>query len=122
MPKMNKTKNQRFLVYLNNRNHLNKKADVTVMILVLGVFAICVFAILSFIIGSSKTQDSLNGVEIVEEVNSKIDQYYFYKESVGFSEIEILDILKMQTDDKNKNFINVSKIINGKQIYVTYYP
>lgn len=64
-----------------------KKGDIPVMILVLGVFAICAMAILTFYFNVFKFTNSFYGYELVEKVNSDIDLYNFYK-SQGFSDDE----------------------------------
>ncbi len=55
----------------------NKRADVPVMVLVIGVIALCILAILSFISVGSK-EDYL-GVELIEEIHSDVEKFYFYK-------------------------------------------
>jgi len=64
----------------------NKRGDIPVMILVFGVFAICGLAILSFIIFDTKTfkGDGELSVGVLEELNSNIEKFYFYK-NAGFS-------------------------------------
>jgi len=59
---------------------LNKKANVPIMILVIGVVAICGFAILSFAFSYkfSSIKDSI-GLEVLEKVNSDIEKFEFYK-------------------------------------------
>ena len=65
----------------------NKKADVPVTILVIGVFALCTLAIFSFFVSSFKSQDSFKGVEVVEEANSLLEEYKFQEEA-GVSDLE----------------------------------
>ena len=56
----------------------NKHGDITVMILVIGVFAICTLAILSFIISESKEVKNPLGTELFEEIHSDVEKFYFY--------------------------------------------
>ena len=80
----------------------NTRGDVPVMILVLLVIAICGLAILSFIIfnkgllGGGKD----SGIEVVEEMNSDIEKFYFYQ--------DVLD------DNKAAEMIDDAVINNGK--------
>jgi len=51
----------------------NKRGDIPITILVIGVFAICAVAMLSFISSSIKIKDSFVGISKVEEANLKIE-------------------------------------------------
>ncbi|GAI63275.1 unnamed protein product [marine sediment metagenome] len=73
----------------------NKKADIPVTILVIGVFAICALAIVSFLSSSFNFSHSFTGISEMEEMNSKIDEYYFYK-NAGLSEEKIQEILDIK--------------------------
>ncbi len=53
---------------------MNKKADVPVTILVIGVFAVCTLALLSFMYSSNKLNKSLDGIKLMEEANAKIEK------------------------------------------------
>jgi len=67
----------------------NKRGDIPVMILVFGVFAICGLAILSFIIYGGKVFDGKAelSVGVLEELNSDVEKFYFYR-NAGFSSEE----------------------------------
>lgn len=61
----------------------NKRGDLPVTILVLGVFAICTLALLSFFYSSYQLHKSFVGVEIVENSNIQIEKdslNHFYDE------------------------------------------
>jgi len=73
----------------------NKKGDIPVTILVIGVVAICILAILSFLSSSFNFSHSFAGISEIEEMNSKIDEYYFYK-NAGLSDEEIHEILDIE--------------------------
>lgn len=64
-----------------------KKADIPITILVLGVLIICVLAIVSFVISKNKNEKNLLGVEVIEAVNSDAEKFYFYR-NLGFSNEE----------------------------------
>lgn len=62
----------------------NKKADIPITILVLGVFAVCALAITSFMIFKIEgSKDSL-GIEVFEEIHADVEKFYFYQ-NVSFS-------------------------------------
>lgn len=68
----------------------NKKGDIPITILVIGIFAVCTLAILSFKFMDIKiTKGFYESIEAIEEMNSQIQEYYFYKNAqVGDSDIE----------------------------------
>jgi len=85
------------------------------MILVLLVIAICGLAILSFIIfdkgllGGGKK----SGVEVIEELNSDIEKFYFYSEIYGNDEAaekldDVLFSANQLTIKKSNDIISVT--------------
>jgi len=88
----------------------NKRGDLPVVLLVIGVVLICSLALFSFFYSSFYTGQSLVGVSQMEEINSKIDQYNFYKE-MGVDENKIRSALEIE-DGK----ISVKK--NSRSWYV----
>ncbi len=64
----------------------NRRGDVPVTILVLGVFMVCTLAMLSFINSDRNVEKSFTGIELVEDANIKIEKYNldnFYNEEIG---------------------------------------
>lgn len=64
-------------------NKMNKRGDLPVTILVIGVFGVCTLAILSFVYSSFLLHKSLIGVEIIEKANVQIESRnlnHFYAE------------------------------------------
>jgi hypothetical protein len=62
---------------------MDKKGDLPVTLLVLGVFAVCTLALLSFFYSSHLIQRSFVGVGVVEEANIQIEAHnlgHFYTE------------------------------------------
>lgn len=57
---------------------MNKKGDVPVTILVVGVFALCSLAMLTFFMADFKMGNSFVGVSIMEKMDATIDEYYFH--------------------------------------------
>ena len=66
----------------------NRRGDIPITILVIGVFAVCALAILSFIYASVSLRNSFVGIDIVKDINYQIefrefqgeDSSYFYQE------------------------------------------
>jgi uncharacterized membrane protein YvbJ len=105
------------------RKRMNKKGDVPTTILVIGIIVVYIFALVSFIISMTRTQGVLLEANILEEMNNKIDQYYFYSNLNQFSRDEILDMLGAKTDNSGKKYLYSEKTSGAKKImYVEYYP
>ena len=52
---------------------MNKRGDLPVTILIIGVFGVCILAIFSFVYSSYKIHTSFIGVEIMEKANLQIE-------------------------------------------------
>ena len=65
----------------------NRRGDVPVTILVLGVFVVCTLALVSFINSDRNSEKSFIGIKVMEEANINIEkynlQYYHYEEEVN---------------------------------------
>jgi len=55
-----------------------RKGNVSIVLLVIGIFAVCSLAIVTFFISNSKVNNSLEGIMDIKEMNSAINQYTFY--------------------------------------------
>lgn len=69
---------------------MNKKGDLPVTVLIVGVFGVCILAILSFIYSSYVIHKSFIGVEIIEKANiqvesNNLDHVYLYKKVTKLS-------------------------------------
>ncbi len=51
----------------------NKKGDIPVTILVIGVLGVCTLALLSFVLVSAKVSDSFKGIGLMEKANIQIE-------------------------------------------------
>ena len=67
----------------------SKKGDVSITILVVGVVAVCVLAILSFFVSNLKSQDFV-GPEVFGNISASVESFYFYVNS-GLSYQEAAD-------------------------------
>lgn len=63
------------------KNLIMKKGSLPVTLLVIGIFAICGFALLTFFISDFKISNSFVGVDVLKKVVSEADEYLFYKNS-----------------------------------------
>lgn len=73
----------------------NKRGDISITILVIGVIAICAFALLSFLNASFYARQKFVGIEEMNFLEFQIEEYYFYKEK-GFSNEEIGLIINIE--------------------------
>lgn len=92
----------------------NKRADIPVAILVLGVVAVCALALLSFFSSSFKLEKSFIEISSMEETNAKMEEYNFYK-TKGVSEERIKEALDIQQDGQGKYFL-----VEQNKIWVRY--
>jgi len=52
---------------------MNKRANIPIVILVLGIFAVCTLALLSFYSSSIEVENSFNGISEVRELTLEIE-------------------------------------------------
>lgn len=62
---------------LRMERKMNKIGSVSIVILVLGVFAVSALALASFYSSSFKVKNSFAGVELIEQMNSQIEENLF---------------------------------------------
>ena len=88
----------------------NKRGDIPVTVLVIGVFAICTLAIISFSLASIKsTKGFKESIQAVEEMNSEIQKYSFYT-NVG--EVKLGEFLNV----KEGKYLEITKRIEDEEI------
>ena len=73
----------------------NRKGDVPKAILVLGTFAVCALALVSFFASSIFVESTFFGPELVEKMNSQVNEYNFYS-SKNLNSEEIREILLLE--------------------------
>ena len=87
---------------------MNKRGDVTITILVIGVFLLGAFALLSFFMSDFKLSNSFSSISVMEKANAEIDEYLFYKnQGISVSELEGSFEIK---DDRNMIFLHNEKL------------
>ncbi len=79
---------------------MNKRGDIPITILVIGVFAICGLAMISFFLSVNNQKAGFENIRVIEEIKFENEKYLFY-EALGLSESEI------------KDFTGFNKSING---------
>jgi len=80
---------------------MDKHGDIPTTILVLGVVAICVLAILSFSISNKSVNSSFSAVDAVEGASIIKEKISFY-ENLGYNKDEIKTILDLHEDSQGK--------------------
>jgi len=79
---------------------MNKKADIAITILVLGVIILCIAALLVFYLSEKQESEKIK--------NSNLQEVYNLAESVKFSDSDNYQYVK-----KDKNFIIEKSFLNG---------
>jgi len=81
----------------------NKKGNLPIVLLVLGVFALCSLGLISFLIADFKTNNSFVGIGLMIDLQEQIDEYTFLKEQgVGAAVLE--ERYNLTTIDGEKKF------------------
>ena len=75
----------------------NKGGVIPIMILIIGVFALCTLAIVSFLMSGKINRTDDIGVEATNFINSKIEAFDFYV-SLGFPETEAAEKIGARTE------------------------
>ncbi|MEK6823848.1 MAG: hypothetical protein AABY06_02320 [Nanoarchaeota archaeon] len=73
----------------------NKRGDVPTAILVLGAFAVCALALISFYASSLFVENTFFGSDLIEQMNSNVNEYNFYN-SKNLNGEEIREILLLE--------------------------
>lgn len=73
---------------------MNKRGDISIVILVLGIAMVCILAFASFAFSLAKSKNSLVGVKVLEEMNLQIENKTFHGEDPTGTYLE-------KTKDKN---------------------
>lgn len=59
---------------------MNRRASVSIVLLVLGVFAVCTLALLSFFSYRAQVRDSFVGVGTIQDMNARIEDYLVFSD------------------------------------------
>jgi hypothetical protein len=89
--------NQFIWFYLINKMLKNKRGDIPVIVLVIGVVALCTLAIVSFYIYKGGVGKDFEVVEVIEQIKLQKEKIAFYK-NTGMGMEEIREILEIEED------------------------
>lgn len=56
----------------------NKKGDIPTVVLVIGVFAVCTLALITFYLADFRISNSFVGVQTMQKLNAQVEEYTFY--------------------------------------------
>ncbi len=90
----------------------NKKGDLPVTLFVIGIFAVCGFALLTFFISDFKTTNSFVGLSVLQKINSNADEYLFYKNH-GMSEGMLSTLFNITEEYDRKYFYEEKSEFQG---------
>ena len=86
----------------------NKRGDISITLLVLGVFAVCTLTLFSFYISGIDGKETALKIGIVEKINSLSEEIKFYKNpEIGKNPEQIMEIFDKGIIDGNINFIGI---------------
>jgi hypothetical protein len=94
---------------------MNSKANLPIVLLVLGIFGVCSLALLTFYMSDLDISNSFAGIDVLHKMDSVINEYKFYvregmnPENVGkvFEDFEGLQII--EEDGRKFFYMNVSE-------------
>tara|TARA_Y100000296_G_scaffold10775_1_gene12473 strand:+ start:68 stop:451 length:384 start_codon:yes stop_codon:yes gene_type:complete len=98
---------------------MNKKADISITILVIGVVAACGLAIFSFYSSGISMKSDFFGLEIIEKINSISEEIEFYENSdINKDPFKIMDVFTQGISQNNIVFTGVKETRNEKENYI----
>ena len=103
---------------------MNKKADISIIILVLGVVAICILTIFSFVGVNNERKSDFLGIGLIETMNSIEEEINFYGETKfesGDYKNNVFDGGNVVIKDINSNRVTGTYTKNGKTLVRVIY-
>ncbi len=94
----------------------NKRGDIPIIILVIGILAICILAILSFYFSDRGVKNSFSSISVIERVLVTKEKISFYNKNLEFTQDEIEELFNIQKDDFQVKYI----IIEDGSLLVRY--
>ena len=95
------------------KNKINKRGDIPIVILVVGVLAICIIAILSFSTSKYFVNNNFSSIDTVVEAGLIREKISFYN-NLGYNEEQIKTLLDVQEDSQG----NI--VIGGDGVKVSF--
>ena len=100
---------------------MNKKADLSITILVVGVIGICGLAILSFYTSEISVKKDFIGLEMIEKINSLAEEVKFYENpEINEDPFKIMEIFSEEISKGNIVFRAI-KLEEGYSITGEYF-
>ena len=97
---------------------MNKRADISIIILVLGVVAVCSLAIFSFYSSKISVENDFVGLGIIEKINSFAEEVKFYKNSeINENSLEVMKVFTQGISQDNVIFKGTKEIKDEKEVY-----
>lgn len=87
------------------KNKMNKRGDIPIVILVVGVLALCILAILSFYTSTNSVKSGFSSIDTVVEAGLIKEKISFY-ENLGYNKERIKSLLDIQEDSQDKIIIS----------------
>ena len=88
----------------------NKRGDISITLLVLGVFAVCTLTLFSFYISGVDGKETALRIGMIEKINSLAEETRFYKNpEIGKNPEQIMEIFDKGIDDGNINFAGIKE-------------
>ena len=97
---------------------MNRKGDVTITILVIGIIAVCFIALVSFYLAELNTDDNFKGIGKISKVNSNMERYLLcFSIARQFSKGELKHYQYYTTIDNRENsLIFLSNLLKNHQV------
>ena len=95
------------------KNKMNKKGDIPIVILVMGVLALCILAILSYHTSNNSVKSGFSSIDTVVEAGLIREKISFYN-NLGYNEEQIKTLLDVQEDSQG----NI--VIGGDGVKVSF--
>jgi len=92
----------------------NKRGDIPVTILVIGVVGICALAIISFYISDKNVRGGFEALELIEEISLEAEKIIFY-ERAGLDSEEIEEIIDIK-DPTGERYLSIEQ----EKVWVRY--
>lgn len=80
----------------------NKRGDIPITILVIGILAICILAIFSFYLSNRNVKDDFSSISAIEKVLIAKEKISLYNERLGFTWEEVEEIFEIKSDIQGK--------------------
>ena len=95
---------------MENKKFIRKKGQISILIFVISILAVCILAVFSFIISEKGNNPGSIELVLTSQMKSLIEKYYFYK-NIGEDPSKYLDI---KSDEAGRYLFLESKKIKIK--------